>query len=60
MGTRCADRAIPFYLQKMPLTSHMSGGRSAGIVGLRAKSHEDFVLLVPRQFNADSVSMSPS
>jgi hypothetical protein len=40
MGIRCADLAIPSIRTKLALTSPTSGGRSVGIVRLRAKATE--------------------
>jgi hypothetical protein len=41
---RRADYATPHYLQKLTLTSLTSGGRSVGIVRLRTKVTEFFVV----------------
>jgi hypothetical protein len=38
-GIRCADHATPSIHKKFALTSPTSGGRSVGIVRLRAKGH---------------------
>jgi len=40
VGTRCSDHVIPFYPQKLALTSPTGGGRSVGIVRVRAKATE--------------------
>ena len=40
MGTRCADHVTPLYPQKLVLTSPTGGGRSVGIVRVRAKAKE--------------------
>jgi hypothetical protein len=40
MGIYCADHAIPFYPQKLALTSPTSDDRSVGIVRLRSKATE--------------------
>jgi len=40
VGTRCADHVTPLYPQKMALTSPTGGGRSVGIVRVRAKATE--------------------
>jgi hypothetical protein len=45
VGIRCADHATSLYPQKLALTSPTSGGRSVGIVCLRAKTTE-FTFLV--------------
>ena len=40
VGTRCADHVTPVYLQKLALTPLTGGGRSVGIVRVRAKATE--------------------
>jgi len=42
VGTRCADHVTPLYPQKLALTSPTGGGRSVGIVRVRAKATEFF------------------
>jgi hypothetical protein len=39
VGIRCADHATPSIRKKLALTSPTCGGRSVGIVRLRAKGH---------------------
>jgi hypothetical protein len=39
-GNHCADHVTPSISKKLALTSPTSGGRSAGIVRLRAKATE--------------------
>jgi hypothetical protein len=45
-GIRCADHATPLYPQKLALTSPTSGGRSDGIVRLRAKDMELLLFII--------------
>ena len=40
MGTRCTDHVTPLSPQKLALTSPTGGGRSVGIVRVRAKATE--------------------
>ena len=44
LGTRCADHVIHLYPQKLALTSPTGGGRSVGIVRVRTKATEFFLL----------------
>jgi len=44
VGTRCADHVTPLYPQKLALTSPTSGGRSVGIVCVRTKATEFFLV----------------
>jgi hypothetical protein len=43
---RCADHATPSTRKSLALTSPTSGGRSAGIVRLRAKKPRSLVVVV--------------
>jgi hypothetical protein len=47
VGIRRADHVTPLYPQKVALTSTTSGGRSVGIVSLRAKATDYIVHLHP-------------
>jgi len=44
VGNRCADHVTPLYPQKLALTSPTGGGRSVGIVRVRTKATEFFLL----------------
>ena len=46
VGTRCADHVIPLYPQKLALTSPTGGGRSVGVVRVRAKATDFFFLSI--------------
>jgi len=46
VGTRCADPVTPLYPQKLALTSPTGGGRSVGIVRVRTKATEFFLVLL--------------
>ena len=46
MGNRCADHVTPLYPQKLALTSPTGGGRSVGIVRVRTKATEFFIVRV--------------
>jgi hypothetical protein len=54
VGIRRADYAIPFYPQKLALTSPTSGGRSVGIVRSRTQPTEFFLYIAAETDSASN------
>jgi hypothetical protein len=54
----CAEPLDTLYPQKLALTSPTSGGRSVGIVRLRARATECVVVLVVCAANSGTLKMS--
>ena len=46
VGTRCADHVTLLYPQKLALTSPTGGGRSVGVVRVRTKATEFFIIIL--------------
>jgi hypothetical protein len=61
VGIRCADHATPSLRKSLALTLPASGGRSVGIVRLRAKSTEfSFSFSFIRDITASEKSNMPA
>jgi len=64
VGTRCAEHVTPLYPQKLALTSPTGGGRYVGIVRVRTKATEFFLVMFTVQFkheqNAPFIEKTPN